>query len=228
MEKHSVSRLIGAPPGYIGYEEGGQLSEQVRRHPYSIVLLDEIEKAHPDVFNILLQILDEGRLTDNHGKVVDFKNTILIMTSNIGSDFLIQEEDRHKKQEFIRKELKKYFRPEFLNRVDDVVVFNSLKKEDMKGIVKIQLAEVSDRLKDQNVKIQLDDKALQLLSKKSFNSEYGARHLKRIIQKDILNPVTELILKGDCKSGGHILVEGNDLHFTFQNKATQKPIAKSL
>ena len=234
MEKHNVSRLIGAPPGYVGYEEGGQLSEQVRRHPYSIVLLDEIEKAHPDVFNILLQILDEGHLTDNHGKIINFKNTLLIMTSNIGSEFLTDEKNKAKKEDFIQEELKKYFRPEFLNRIDDVVVFNSLKAEDIKTIVQIQLRDIEKRLKEQNIQIELDDKALQFLSRKGFCSVYGARRVKRVIQRELLNLITEQLLNGTFKQGDSILVQGNDIGLTLvkhnksnltQNKSLKKLIS---
>ena len=228
MEKHNVSRLIGAPPGYVGYEEGGQLSEQVRRHPYSIVLLDEIEKAHPDVFHILLQILDEGRLTDNHGKVIDFKNTILIMTSNIGSEFFIEEEDKEKREDFIHEKLKSHFRPEFLNRIDDIVIFNSLKEDNIKDIVQIQLQDLKKRLKEQNIQMEVDNKTLDLLSKRGFSSIYGARRVKRVIQKDLVNPITEKLLKSTFKSGDQIMIKGNDLGFEFVKSKKGKPSKTSL
>lgn len=226
MEKHSVSRLIGAPPGYIGYEEGGQLSEKVRRHPYSIILFDEIEKAHPDVFHILLQVLDEGRLTDNHGKVIDFKNTILIMTSNIGSRFFEEEKDKKKREEFIQEEIKSHFQPEFLNRIDDVVIFNSLEEGNMKDIVKIQLKDLKSRLREQNIKLRVDDKALNLLSKKGYSPTYGARKVKRVIQKNLIGLITKKMISNKIKAGDDILVKGNDVGFEVI-KSKKSPSLKS-
>jgi len=216
MEKHSVSRLIGSPPGYVGYDEGGQLTEKVRRHPYSVVLFDEIEKAHPDVFNILLQILDDGRLTDSKGRTVDFKNTILIMTSNVGAKTIKKqktlgfgspnEEDKEKDQyekmkENIMVELKKQFRPEFLNRIDDIIVFHSLNKEDISKIVKIMCKTLVKRLEEMTIRLEMDEEAINLIAKSGFDLEYGARPLKRSIQKELENELSELILQGTIKSG---------------------------
>ncbi|WP_434797918.1 ATP-dependent Clp protease ATP-binding subunit [Terrisporobacter vanillatitrophus] len=216
MEKHSVSRLIGSPPGYVGYDEGGQLTEKVRRHPYSVVLFDEIEKAHPDVFNILLQILDDGRLTDSKGRTVDFKNTILIMTSNVGAKTIKKqktlgfgspnEEDKEKDEyekmkENIMVELKKQFRPEFLNRIDDIIVFHSLNKEDISKIVKLMCKTLVERLEEMTIKLEMDEEAINLIAKSGFDLEYGARPLKRSIQKELENELSELILQGTIKSG---------------------------
>jgi len=217
MEKFNVSRLVGAPPGYVGYEEGGQLTEKVRRRPYAVVLLDEIEKAHPDVFNILLQLLDEGRLTDSYGRKVSFKNTILIMTSNIGANLLKkagaigfktqkEEESYHQMKERLLEEVKKTFKPEFLNRVDDVIVFRSLSREDLKHIVEIEIKEVQDRLKEKDVDIMLDDTAKDFLIDKGFDKIFGARPLKRTIQRYLENPLAEEILGGSFKAGSIIRV----------------------
>ncbi|MHA1437023.1 MAG: ATP-dependent chaperone ClpB [Promethearchaeota archaeon] len=199
MEKHSVARLIGAPPGYVGYEEGGYLTEAVRRRPYSVILFDEIEKAHPDVFNILLQIMDDGRLTDGHGRTVDFKNTIIIMTSNIGSQYILefgkQNEDITKEKIF--KALRSYFKPEFLNRVDDVIIFNFLKEEQIKYIVDIQIRRLNEILFNHKIKIELSDEAKEFLSKKGFDPSYGARPLKRAIQTYIQNPLSKKLLEGE-------------------------------
>ena len=216
MEKHSVSRLIGSPPGYVGYDEGGQLTEKVRRHPYSVVLFDEIEKAHPDVFNILLQILDDGRLTDSKGRTVDFKNTILIMTSNAGAKTIKkqktlgfgtpnekdQEKDEYEKmKENIMAELKKQFRPEFLNRIDDIIVFHSLTKNDISKIVKLMCKTLIERLEEMTIKLEMNEEAINLIAKSGFDLEYGARPLKRSIQKELENELSELILQGTIKSG---------------------------
>ena len=216
MEKHSISRLIGSPPGYVGYDEGGQLTEKVRRHPYSLVLFDEIEKAHPDVFNILLQILDDGRLTDSKGRTVDFKNTILIMTSNAGVQMLKKQktlgfgtcnietqvrDEYEKMKEDILCELKKQFRPEFLNRIDDIIVFHCLNKDDISKIVKLMCNTLITRLEEMAIKLEMDEKAINLIAKSGFDLEYGARPLKRSIQKELENELSELILKGRIKSG---------------------------
>ena len=211
MEKHSVSRLIGAPPGYVGYEEGGQLSEKVRRHPYSVILIDEIEKAHSDVFNILLQILDEGRLTDGQGRTVDFKNTVLIMTSNIGSDILSSAGIEKDKKNRVMERLKKSFRPEFLNRIDEIALFNDLKESEIKNIVKIHIGDVAKRLEEKGIKIKLDEKAFQLICRKGFDPAYGGRPVKRAVQRSLLNPLAERILKGDFRSGDTVSVTGDDL-----------------
>ena len=216
MEKHSVSRLIGAPPGYVGFDEGGQLTEKVRRHPYSVILLDEIEKAHPDIFNVLLQVLDDGRLTDGQGRTVDFRNAILIMTSNIGSEILIDEklkpEEKHRQ---VKELVKQHFRPEFLNRIDELIVYNSLDKKQIEEIVKIQVQKVEERLKE-DLQIELDKKALSFLSKKAYDPIYGARPVRRAIQKQLLNPLAQRLLKGDLKNKSKIKVSANDLMLDIQ------------
>ncbi|MCB9025163.1 MAG: ATP-dependent chaperone ClpB [Bdellovibrionaceae bacterium] len=216
MEKHAVSRLIGAPPGYVGYDEGGQLTEQVRRRPYSVILFDEIEKAHPDVFNILLQVLDDGRLTDGQGKVVDFKNSVLIMTSNIAAHAIADESLSNKeKEEEIQRALKESFRPEFLNRIDEIISFNSLGEAQLSGIVKIQLKLVEDRLRSKKIEVKFDDKALKYLGEKGFDSIYGARPLKRVIQNEILNPMAKMIIQGELPAGTILKVSANDLKIEF-------------
>lgn len=201
MEKFAVSRLVGAPPGYVGYEEGGQLTEAVRRRPYSVVLFDEIEKAHPDVFNILLQILDDGRVTDSQGRIVNFKNTIIIMTSNIGSQFITEySTDGYEKiRDTVLGELRKYFRPEFLNRIDEVVVFHSLSKEHIGDIVKIQLKRFSERLKSNKIDFTYDDGVVDLIAEKGYDPVYGARPLKRVIQHDLETPISRLLIAGEVK-----------------------------
>lgn len=217
MEKHAVSRLIGAPPGYVGYEEGGQLTEQVRRRPYSIVLLDEIEKAHPDVFNVLLQVLDEGRLTDGQGRTVDFRNSIIVMTSNIASDVIADEKKSEKeKRELVQNTMKQYFRPEFINRIDDVIIFGSLKKEQMAEIVKIQLAAVQKRMIEKKINLDIDKKAIEYLAKKGFDPVFGARPLKRVIQTDLLDLLAKYIIAGDLHSGGLAKVTATDLNLEIK------------
>ena len=233
MEKHSVSRLIGSPPGYVGYDEGGQLTEKVRRHPYSVVLFDEIEKDHPDVFNILLQILDDGRLTDSKGRTVDFKNTILIMTSNVGAKTIKKQKtlgfgtpDKDKKErdeydkmkENIMSELKKQFRPEFLNRIDDIIVFHSLNKEDISQIVKLMCKTLVKRLDEMTIKLEMDEDAIDLIAKSGFDLEYGARPLKRSIQKELENELSELILQGTIKSGDIVEATVKEGKMTFEVK----------
>ncbi len=211
MEKHSVSRLIGAPPGYVGYEEGGQLTEAVRRRPYSVILFDEIEKAHHDVFNILLQVLDDGRLTDGQGRTVDFRNTVIIMTSNVGSQFAyagLKEEEMEKK---MLEELKNNFRPEFLNRVDDIVVFHGLSEEQIKHIVEIQLQRLQKLLADRKINLTLTDKAKALIAKQGYDPVYGARPLKRAIQKYIQDPLALKILEGQFKDGDSIVADAGDV-----------------
>jgi ATP-dependent Clp protease ATP-binding subunit ClpB len=214
MEKHSVSRLIGAPPGYVGYEEGGQLTEQVRRRPYAVVLFDEIEKAHPDVFNILLQIMDDGRLTDGKGRVVDFKNTILIMTSNLGSSYLQAEnlrtpEDFEKASEQVMAALHGHFRPEFLNRVDDIIVFGPLGKEQLVKIIELRLEDVRRLLADRKISIELAEAAKELLFTQGYDANFGARPLKRAIQKLIQDPLALKILDGEILHGDHIIIEAD-------------------
>ncbi len=229
QEKHAVSRLVGAPPGYVGYEEGGQLTEAVRRKPYSVILLDEIEKAHPDTFNILLQMLDEGRLTDNKGRLADFKNSIIIMTSNMGADRIQEafenaknEEEREKaaekaKEEVIQ-ELKKRVRPEFLNRIDEILMFKPLSKDEVKKIVRIQLNNVAKMLKEQDINVEFTDRVIDYLSDKGFDPEYGARPIKRVIQKDILNALSKAILSGDIKRDSTIVIDYENGKVVFKNK----------
>lgn len=214
MEKHTVSRLVGAPPGYVGYEEGGQLTEAVRKKPYSVVLLDEIEKAHPDVFNILLQILDEGRLTDAKGKTVDFKNTIIIATSNIGSH-LIQERGVTAAKDELMDLVKQTFKPEFLNRIDEIIVFQPLSKEEIKKIVDIQIKEVKSLLKGQKIDLEISESAKEVLAERGFDPNYGARPLRRVIQKEIENPLSIKILKGEFKEGDLIQVDFKEGEFVF-------------
>jgi ATP-dependent Clp protease ATP-binding subunit ClpB len=218
MEKHSVARLIGAPPGYVGYEEGGYLTEAVRRRPYSLVLLDEIEKAHPDVFNILLQVLDDGRLTDGHGRTVDFRNTVLVMTSNLGSEAIqtLTEAGRYDAiKSTVLGVVAQHFRPEFLNRVDDVVVFHPLGREHMAGIAQIQLQALRNRLKDQDLGFELTDAALTLLTEQGYDPVYGARPLKRAIQRNIENPLAGELLAGRYQPGDAIRVDVRGESFTF-------------
>ena len=204
MEKHSVSRLIGAPPGYVGYEEGGQLSETVRRRPYSVVLFDEVEKAHPDVFNVLLQVLDDGRITDGQGRTVDFKNTVLIMTSNIGSNAIQDVSNPEQRDALVRDSLKQFFRPEFLNRIDEIVIFDRLDAEQLDQIVKIQLQRVIDRLAKQNIHLTVTDDTTRYLADAGFDPVFGARPLKRAIQKHLLDPLSLAVLEGGFKDGDHI------------------------
>lgn len=216
MEKHTVSRLIGAPPGYVGYEEGGQLTERIRRRPYSVILLDEIEKAHPDVFNILLQILDDGRLTDGHGRTVDFKNTVIIMTSNIGSQLITSYRDDELIREKIMDVLKSKFRPEFLNRIDEIIIFNRLKKEDILKIVDIQISYLQKRLDEKKIKIELTEKAKLYLSEKGYDENFGARPLKRLIQREIENPLALKIISGEIKENDSIIVDLEDGKLVFK------------
>jgi len=208
MEKHAVARLIGAPPGYVGYEEGGQLTEAVRRRPYSVILFDEIEKAHHDVYNIFLQILDEGRLTDSKGRVVDFKNTLIIMTSNIGTSYIsdtsIPEADRFAG---VEQELKMYFKPEFLNRIDETIIFNPLTRENIASIVKNQLANVAVRLKERGISLEMTQRFLDFLVKEGYDPQFGARPLKRAIQAHILNPLSMKLLSGDLKESGTMKID---------------------
>jgi ATP-dependent Clp protease ATP-binding subunit ClpB len=220
MEKHTVARIIGAPPGYIGYDEGGQLTEAVRRRPYSVILFDEIEKAHPDVFNIMLQILDDGRLTDSHGRTVDFKNTVIIMTSNLGSNAILdyqksEGENYETMKSTVLTALRQAFRPEFLNRVDEVVVFHALTQEDLKRIVTIQLGYLKQRLTERNIQLDLTDKALKWLVKTGYDPSFGARPLKRTIQQYVENQLGRMIIAGEIKEGGKIMVDSKDDMLTF-------------
>ena len=209
MEKFSVSRLVGAPPGYVGYEEGGQLTEAVRRHPYSIVLLDEIEKAHPDVFNILLQVLDDGRITDSKGNTVSFKNTIIIMTSNIGSQYLL-EGNNEENRKLVKEELKVHFKPEFLNRIDEIVMFNSLDGSVVRKIIDKFIGQLVHRLQDKKITISLTDQAYQMIQEEGFDPIYGARPLKRFIQSQIETKLAKEIIKGTVHQGQHVEVDYQD------------------
>ncbi|MBV8813543.1 MAG: ATP-dependent chaperone ClpB [Verrucomicrobia bacterium] len=215
MEKHTVARLIGAPPGYVGYEEGGQLSEAVRRKPYSVVLFDEIEKAHPDVFNVLLQVLDDGRITDGQGRTVDFKNTVIIMTSNVGSQFILDATDREIRNQRVMDALRSHFRPEFLNRVDEIIIFDRLAEQELKQIVDIQLVRVLNRLRQQNLDLKLTESAKALLAKEGFDPVYGARPLKRVIQRLVLDPLSLYVLEGKFTPGDRIVADaaGDELEF---------------
>ncbi|WP_294376520.1 ATP-dependent chaperone ClpB [uncultured Clostridium sp.] len=220
MEKHSVSRLVGAPPGYVGYDEGGQLTEAVRRNPYSVILFDEIEKAHEDVFNIFLQILDDGRLTDNKGKTVDFKNTIIIMTSNIGSEYLLENKNEDHVEEDIKSKvmtiLKSRFKPEFLNRVDDIIMFKPLTESGIKKIIDIFLKDVSRRLKDKNITMEVTDAAKTIMAREGYDPHYGARPLKRYIQNILENKLARMIIKGDVTYGSKVEIDGDGDEITIQ------------
>jgi ATP-dependent Clp protease ATP-binding subunit ClpB len=218
MEKHTVARLIGAPPGYVGYEDGGQLSEAVRRKPYSVVLFDEIEKAHPDVFNVLLQVLDDGRITDGQGRTVDFKNTVIIMTSNVGSQYITEEESKEARRRLVTDALRAHFRPEFLNRVDEIIIFDRLTEEDLKKIVEIQLRRLSKRLEQQKITLKLSDSAKELLAREGYDPVYGARPLRRTIQKAILDPLSIDILEGKVREGQTVRVDAKNGALEFQEK----------
>ena len=206
MEKYSVSRLIGAPPGYVGYEEGGQLTEAVRRRPYSVVLFDEIEKAHPDVFNVLLQVLDDGRITDSQGRTVDFKNTILIMTSNLGAEFLLDGIDDNgnissEAEELVMSQLKNHFRPEFLNRLDEIVMFKPLSKSDIRGIIDLLIKDINRRIEDKEISLTVTDRALDYIVEKAYDPVYGARPLKRYLQKNVETLLAKKMLADEVAVG---------------------------
>jgi ATP-dependent Clp protease ATP-binding subunit ClpB len=227
MEKHTVSRLIGAPPGYVGYEEGGQLTEAVRRRPYSIILLDEIEKAHPDVFNVLLQLLDDGRLTDGHGRTVDFRNTVVIMTSNLGNQWLDELEglSEEQVQREVRERLREVFRPEFINRIDEIVIFKRLGLEQIKAIVDIQLRNIQRRLDEHKISLELTEAAKELLAQEGYDPVFGARPLKRTIQREIENPLARLLLDGTFHDGDTIVVDVDTTgRLTFQRKTVAAPV----
>ena len=215
MEKHAVSRLIGAPPGYVGYEEGGQLSEHVRRKPYSVVLFDEIEKAHPDVFNVLLQVLDDGRITDGQGRTVDFRNTVLIMTSNIGSQFIMDESNAEQREAKVREALRGQFRPEFLNRIDETVIFDRLDRAELTTIVDIQLERVRKRLAAQGLGLALTEEGKEFIGNQGYDPVYGARPLKRAIQKHLLDELSLQVLEGHFVAGDVVTadVEGGKIVF---------------
>jgi ATP-dependent Clp protease ATP-binding subunit ClpB len=224
MEKHAVARLIGAPPGYVGYEEGGALTEAVRRRPYQVVLFDEIEKAHPDVFNVLLQVLDDGRLTDGQGHTVDFRNTLIVMTSNLGSEFLVNQpegQDTDAVKDQVMAVVRAAFRPEFLNRVDEIILFHRLKKSEMGRIVDIQMARLQKLLDDRKIVITLDPSAREWLAEKGWDPAYGARPLKRVIQKSVQDPLAEMILAGKIKDGEKVRISGDKLGLTFNGKVAQ-------
>lgn len=220
MEKHSVARLIGAPPGYVGYEEGGYLTEAVRRKPYSLILLDEVEKAHPDVFNVLLQVLDDGRMTDGQGRTVDFKNTVIVMTSNLGSQEIqaMQGEPHDKVKDAVMQEVKQHFRPEFINRIDEIVVFNALDTKAIRAIAKIQIDKLAKRVAAQDVVLDVTDAALDEIAKVGFDPLYGARPLKRAVQEHIENEVARLLLEGKAAPKDHVVVDSKDDHFVFDVK----------
>jgi ATP-dependent Clp protease ATP-binding subunit ClpC len=231
MERHAVSRLVGAPPGYVGYDEGGQLSEAIRRKPYSVVLLDEIEKAHPEVFNILLQIMEDGRLTDNKGRVVDFRNTVIIMTSNVGASMMkketslgfkpSEEEEKAKYDDMkdrVTGELRRTFRPEFLNRIDETIVFHHLGEEDIRRIVVLMLNELGRRLKENDIYIEVSEDAKAELVKRGFDQTYGARPLRRAIQRLVEDPLSEAYLRRKFASGDTVWIDLTDGEFTFTKK----------
>ncbi len=229
MEKHSVARLIGAPPGYVGYDEGGQLSEPVRRRPYSIVLFDEVEKAHPDVWNVLLQVLDDGRLTDGQGRTVDFRNTVLVLTSNVGSHHMMTNLSAEQIHERVMGELKNHFRPEFLNRLDDTILFHQLGKEDVRKIVDVQLRHFVGRLSKRDLKLRMTDEAKDLLAELGFDPAYGARPLKRAIQRHVENPLAGQILEGRYSAGDTVLIEVHDGALVFGKQLVdEEPVATGL
>lgn len=229
MEKHSTSRLVGSPPGYVGFDDGGQLTEKVRRKPYSVVLFDEIEKAHPDVFNILLQVLEDGRLTDSKGRTVDFRNTVVIMTSNVGAEALKYQknlgfnigssEGKHKNMKgTMLEELKKAFRPEFLNRIDELIVFHSLEKEHLKEIVSYMASSLTKRLKEQNIELELTPAALEKIAEEGYDPQYGARPLRRALQKHVEDRLSEELLKGTVLTGQVVVFDYVDGEFIVRGK----------
>lgn len=227
MEKHAVSRMIGAPPGYVGYEEGGALTEAVRRRPYQVVLFDEVEKAHPDVFNVLLQVLDDGRLTDGQGRTVDFSNTVLIMTSNLGAEYLVNQEEGASVEDVrdqVMEAVRGAFRPEFLNRLDEILLFKRLDRSQMTGIVDIQLRYLHDLLAGRHIDLDIDEKAKAWLADKGYQPAYGARPLKRVIQTELQNKLAEMILAGEVNDGAHVRigVKGDALSFDVDSSHMAK------
>ena len=232
QERHAVSRLVGAPPGYVGYDEGGQLTEAVRRKPYSVILLDEIEKAHPDVFNILLQVLDDGRLTDNKGRIANFKNTIIIMTSNLGSDIIAKNFDGAVEAELDRisdktdMEMKEMLRhtlkPEFLNRIDETIIFRPLMKKDVKAIVRINLNTLTKHLKEQDIRLTATEEVVEHLAEMGFDPQFGARPIKRMIQKNVLNELSKQLLAGKVKRGQDLVLDIFDGQFAFRKPITEE------
>ena len=223
MEKHSVSKLIGSPPGYIGYESGGLLTESIRRKPYQVILLDEIEKAHSEIYNILLQVFDEGRLTDSHGRTVNFKNTIIIMTSNIGAELINFSEEQKNKieiftQEKILEQVKQKFKPEFLNRVDEIIIFNRLSKQEMNKILKLQISEIVDFLKIKKIQIELDEKAENWLIDEGFSSSYGARPLKRVIQTHVIDKIAHMMISNEINEKSKVFISTKNSELDFKIK----------
>jgi ATP-dependent Clp protease ATP-binding subunit ClpC len=242
MEKHTVSRLLGAPPGYVGYEEAGQLTEAIRRRPYSVVLFDEIEKAHPDVFHVLLQVIEDGRLTDSKGRMVDMRNCVVIMTSNVGADLIWKESMGFKPEGMaaaaaydyeamkgrVTEELKRTFRPEFLNRVDEIIVFHTLNEEHMKRIVGLMLKSVAKRIAEYGLYLEFTDTAKDLLVKKGYDQMYGARPLRRVIQRMVEDRLSEEMLQGGIKDGDVVTVDAAGDSLTFSIKQTPAPVASKL
>jgi len=217
MEKHTVSRLIGAPPGYVGYDEGGQLTEAVRRRPYSVILLDEVEKAHHDVFNVLLQVLDDGRLTDGHGRTVDFRHTVLIMTSNVGSNYILELDDQREMDRMATEALRATFRPEFLNRVDAVLIFHRLDREHIRGIVDVQLRRLAALLSQRQIELEVTDRAKDYLAERGYEPAYGARPLKRALQELLMEPLSEKIIAGEVRTGDRVVVDLADGVLSFHS-----------
>jgi ATP-dependent Clp protease ATP-binding subunit ClpB len=232
MEKHSVARMIAAPPGYVGYEEGGQLTEAVRRRPYSVILFDEIEKAHPDVFNVLLQILDDGRLTDSQGRIVDFRNAVIIMTSNIGSQIIVEAgesgaDDWARVEKAVRDQLQNFFRPEFLNRVDEIIVFHQLSRQDIIRIVDLQLASLERMLSARHLGLRVLPEAKELIAAEGYDPVYGARPLKRVIQRLLQNPIALELLEGGFNEGDTIRVERDGAALRFVREASMNEKASA-
>ena len=227
QERHTVARLIGAPPGYVGYDEGGQLTEAIRRRPYSVVLFDEIEKAHPEVFNVFLQVLDDGRLTDGQGRTVDFRNTVIIMTSNIGSDSILNITDDQAMRERVTFALREHFRPEFLNRIDEMVFFHRLESKHIRHIAEIQLGNVRQLLAKRNISIEMTDAAMDLLIEEGYDPAYGARPLKRVIQQRVIDPLALQIIQNEVRDGDLLLVDAKDdeLTFTVTESAVEDRVA---
>jgi ATP-dependent Clp protease ATP-binding subunit ClpB len=224
MEKHSVARLIGAPPGYVGYEEGGALTEAVRRRPYQVILFDEIEKAHPDVFNVLLQVLDDGRLTDGQGHTVDFRNTLIVMTSNLGSEYLANQpegQDTDAVRDQVMAVVRANFRPEFLNRIDEIILFHRLKRSEMTKIVDIQMSRLVKLLEDRKIALELEPAAREWLADKGWDPAYGARPLKRVIQKSVQDPLAEMILSGRIKDGEKVVISAGKQGLTFNGQRAE-------
>jgi ATP-dependent Clp protease ATP-binding subunit ClpB len=215
QERHTVARLIGAPPGYVGYDEGGQLTEAVRRRPYSVVLFDEIEKAHPEVFNIFLQVLDDGRLTDGQGRTVDFRNTVIIMTSNIGSQYIMEWTDEAAMRESVLNALRHHFRPEFLNRVDEAIIFHRLEKAQLREIARIQMGAVEQLLGKRSITMALTEAALDVVIDLGYDPAYGARPLKRVIQKQIVDPLALMLIQAEVREGDHVVVDAENGALTF-------------